>query len=226
MNPEFICFGLKNIDESKPTVAIDVDGCLLDIYKPLTIKLWQSGTKGFSMNRVLTYDWNKSLSADKAPDWLIKTSAFGDYYLNAFRKDIIELLKCDDVFLFAEFYSSICVGLLEKLSKVANVVINTASWTESIRQIKIDKLSSISGISGRAYLGAKEIVENADYVIDDCIAELDAYPDGVKKFLVNAPYNQERYNDSKNNFEDIIRSIDVTSAIHEIFCRILSERKS
>ena len=207
----------------KPVVAIDVDGCILDIYTPLTKLLHMRGFVEFSMDRVLTYDFNKSLEQNEVPEWLEKSSISGDFYLNAYRNDIFGLLSSDETFMFADFYAN-CVEMLKKLSNVATVVLNTVSFTNSIKEIKRHKLD-FDNIQVCSFVGTKFAVDNADYVIDDSISELDKYPEGTKKYLVNAPYNQVKYNNSENNFKDIIRSLSASSAMYEIYCSILSNNE-
>lgn len=211
---------ILNPDMKKPIVAIDVDGCILDIYTPLTKLLHMRGYVEFSMNRVLTYDFNKSLEQSKVPDWLSKSSISGDFYLNAYRNDIFGALSSDETFMFAKLYPN-CAEMLKKLSSVASIVLNTMSLTESIKEIKRHKLD-FSGILLNSFVGAKPALDHADFVIDDSIFELDKYSSGTKKYLVNAPYNQVEFNNSENNFKDITRSLSAASAMYEIYCSILA----
>lgn len=205
-------------------VVIDVDGVLLDVHTELEKRLRNLGYD-FGMDRVLTYDFNKSLSQDRVPLWLMETDNGYDFYLNVPRSVIFEELANVELFKKADFFED-AIEKVKELSKLPNVqvVIATQSFTEDIAIIKrerlIEKLKGVS-IEYIDFIGSnKGIVEGADYVIEDCIDNLDMY--SCSKVLVSKPYNQRENNTSVNKFEDIHTEQSSVDAVHYVACNICS----
>lgn len=186
-------------------VVVDVDGVLLDIHSALEKQLQAQGYD-FSMSRVLTYDFNKSLPQDKVPDWLINSDKGYEFFLNVPRSKIFEELGNVELFKTADFYEDAIQEIKDMvLSHNAQVIISTQSFTEEIANVKKERLlDRLAGypIEYKDFIGdSKGIIEEADYVIEDCISNIDMYD--CHKVLVSKPYNQPEFNTSKNVFKDI-----------------------
>lgn len=213
------------------TIVIDVDGVLSDIHAVVETIMHEKGYRGFNMNRVLTYDFNKSLSPDKAPFSLRKTDeGIFPYWLNAPRNEVFKQFYESRVFEEA-VYSNDAIKILKLLcqEKSVNVVISTQSYTPEVAQIKKRRISEILKEYSYEYVDFigddKGVIDNADYVVEDCIANLDKHSEAgqtVIKILIDKWYNSEKYNTSANGFKDIVRSPDTASALRYILAQLTS----
>lgn len=215
----------------KKTVVVDVDGVLHDIHAVIEKILHEQGYLDFSMSRSLTYDFNKSLKPEQAPFSLRNTdNGLYPYWLNAPRDTIYQMFREPRIFEESVFPDAM-VNALRLLCRQesANVVIATQSYTPEVAQTKkrrIDELLKGCSYKYVDFIGSnKGIVDNADYVIEDCIANLDRYDENgqsVVKILVDRPYNSEKYNISAKGFRDILRSPDAASALRYVLAKLTS----
>lgn len=206
-------------------VVIDVDGVLLDLHKALEDSLVRNGYS-FRMDRVLTYDFNKSLSEDKIPNWLKQTSEGYPYYLNAPRDEIFARFGKVELFENAYIYED-AIEEIKKLAEISyvKVIIATQSFTDEVAKIKKQRLLSKIGNTAVDYVdfigNTKGIIEGADFVIEDSISNLDMYD--CVKILISKTFNSPKYNSSKNNFNDIRVEGSTSSAIRYVRGCLLEE---
>ena len=182
----------------KIVIVIDVDGVLLDIHSELECQLRQRGFE-FSMNRVLTYDFNKSLPTELAPQWLVDTDTGFDNWCNAPRQEIFSLFADTALFMNAPF----CLSAIEQIRRMCysglyHIIIHTKSFTEPVADVKEKRLRSLlpfCNLEIRHTIGSKNdkvAIACADYVLEDCIANLTPY--ACRGYLIDQPYNREIYN--------------------------------
>lgn len=193
-------------DKVSKKVVIDVDGVLLDTHSALEARLKAMGYS-FEMKRVLTYDFNKSLPVEKVPNWLIETADKSyDFYLNAPRSYIFREFGKAGLFQEANIYEEAIhkIKLLASIPDV-EVIIATQSYAVDVaitkRECLLEALRGYS-ISYKDFIGdTKGIVEDADYIIEDCIENLNDY--NCKKFLVDKPYNQPNFNECRPDLQRV-----------------------
>lgn len=189
---------------SKPVVMLDLDGTIIDLHKPFVERVHKMGFNDFSMDRVLTYDFNKTLPESLAPAWLKESAkaSVGSYYLNADRAMLFN--EFDDVTLFedADFFDGVVDAVVE-LSKYAKVVFHSFAFKPSIAQQKIDVINKTFtdvipyGII-TSVTDSKPILLNFDYVVEDNAHDLVGYNNFTqsKLVLIDKPYNSEEFNPS------------------------------
>lgn len=215
------------------TIVIDVDGVLHDIHAVMEKILHEQGYCDFSMSRVLTYDFNKSLTPEQVP-FSLRNTDNGEYpyWLNAPREVIYKMFSEPRIFEESVFPDDMldALKLLCRQDSV-NVVIATQSYVPEIAQIKRRRINEL--LKGYSYKyidfigNSKDVVNNADCVIEDCIANLDKYDEygqSVVKILIDRPYNPEKYNTSANGFKDIVRIPDTTRALQYVLSELTSQQ--
>lgn len=207
-------------------VICDVDGVLLNIHTALENRLKELGFD-FSMDRVLTYDFNKSLSKELVPNWLKNSdTSVGEFYLNVSRQMIFELFGQSSLFETAEFDEK-AVNALKNLMKYSciSVVIYSLSFSQEIANIKSKRLSEVFKGYNYSFVsvvgGDKPALGTADYIIEDSHINLPNYADNAVKFLIDKPYNQIQFNPSyKEIIEKAVRVDSVSQACSLILSKI------
>ncbi len=198
----------------KPNIIIDMDGVLNNLNatmcKALNFSDYLSqGTtnirtnNNISVSRILTYNYNKDLDSSLVPEDIALSFKSGEYYLNAYRSDILKLFEDKRVFIKAGLlFKDEVKKLLLELSSSANIIIHTLSFTDEISKYKQKLLTNAFGdvpnikiltLSG----GDKDSLDcDVDFVIEDCLGNLVKYSSdsNCKLILINTTYNQELYN--------------------------------
>lgn len=202
------------------TVVIDMDGVLLDVHPLLEKLLCEKGYK-FSMQNVLTYDFNKSL---KNPPASLVSLGFGKKtnYLGIKRDDIYSLFNSPSLFMDSPFYAKAILRLKELCkTRGVHVIIWTEANNDRVKNTKKCMLESVlAGYDYEFYCSvgeSKKAVEDADYVIDDSPFALDLYRSSkCKKFLVDKPYNKAKYNDKNVSYTGFNVIKDAGDALFQI----------
>lgn len=184
-------------------IVFDMDGVLLDLHTSLEKKL-KIEYPNFTMNNVLTYDFNKSLDLSLFPfDNGLRKNNLGLY---ASYDEIIKCLNNPDIYKEALVYKNVCL-LLETLSKKGHTIyITTKTMDFNVAKYKTEQLNQLFGglknVSIIVTLGKnKSIIADADIVIEDNPFELERYLSlNVNRYLINKSYNQVQYN---RNLEDV-----------------------
>lgn len=202
------------------TVVIDIDGVLLDIMTPLEASLHRLGFSEFRGDNVLTYDWNRSFGQQNgcpAPVLGVPLEAIyselGDVSL--FKKAVWDKASLELIKSLATSYK----GRLR-------FVIYSLSFTKDIsdykRQVCTEEFKGYDNISFVAVNGKdKKAYPNADAVVEDCLDNLNMYPDSCLKIIRHWAYNQEKYNsDYRELFPKCKRAGTTYQAIN-LACNIL-----
>lgn len=219
------------------TVVFDIDGVLLDLHSVLERRLRAEGYVDFSMSLVKTYDFNKTfVSQLKSYDLPLYLEQLPPHmrdtdYMGAPRQRIFEVLSDVTVFEEAELSreSIRLIKLLMDKSKDVNVIFHSVSYSSDIEAVKNRRLTeAFKGYEGRyKYVHSdgkdgKGIIENANFVVEDCIENLRQYdnvPD-CERLLIMKPYNTRVYNPDHAEFFDMLNMElcgSTEKAIHRIF---------
>ena len=188
------------------TILFDLDGVLFDIHSTLENCI-KDVNPLFSMERVVTYDFNGSVSYDDLPDWIRITDAFPNEKqtyrgLNADYNTIYTWLKDVELFERSKYIDNAFL-MLTYLTKYYKVVVHTLAYSYDIANFKsstffeslVDEKAS-GDISFICTVGDfKESLVYADYVVEDCIENCLEYKNiGVENFLlIDKPYNSSQF---------------------------------
>lgn len=185
-------------------VVFDLDGTLVDLHSPFASRV-KCGYPLFDMNRVLTYDFNKSLDFTKVDESFLKTEKFSDmrdiyFGLNAPRSLMFTYLSDLSLFEEAQYYDGVIEGLVE-LSKVCNIIFHSLALTKEIAHYKSEMIyrdfGQLFDFTVVTTIGrTKPALIGMDYVVDDNIFDLADYigNSNVELLLIDKPYNSELHN--------------------------------
>lgn len=176
------------------TIAVDVDGVLLDVHSALEEYLHNKGYSEFSMERWLTYDMNKSLD--------IETHGADKAELGAPHSEIIKAFNDLELFKQSKVDES-AVGFIREQAQTGRVkyIIYTLSYTDEIRQWKKDVFfekyfGGVENVEFRGIVASdKEACDSAiTAVIEDSPLALEKYAENIRLYLIDKPYNSREYN--------------------------------
>lgn len=212
----------------KKTIVFDLDGVLVDCHSALE-EMVHDKYPEFSVKRILTYDFNKSLDMLKAPYWFLTSREYTPigkefYGLNADRSELLNLLSDLRLFENADFFNGV-TNMLPLLAKHYNIVFHSFAYTREIANYKSEMIdfhfkdkfayTMITSIGTK-----KPCILNADFVVEDNLFDLEGYiGSDAKLLLVDRPYNQELFNPSLSSvFENSVRFKNIT----EVFKYLLN----
>ena len=199
----------------KKSIVFDLDGTLVDTHKALE-SLVKDENPNFSVERILTYDFNKSLDFSKAPQWFLDTMEYEklghrNYGLNVERKVLINLLSDLRLFRKAELFDSVH-DTLPSIAEYYEIIFHSFAYTREIANYKSVIIDSYFknkfDYTMITSIGIKKpCILNADFVVEDNLFDLEGYiGSGTKLLLIDRPYNQELYNqDLSSVFENSLR---------------------
>lgn len=185
-------------------VVFDLDGTLVDLHSPLVNRV-KCDYPLFDMNRVLTYDFNKSLDFTKVSESFLETEKFSDmrdiyFGLNAPRSLMFSHLSDLSLFEEARYYDGVIEGLVG-LSKVCNIIFHSLAFTKEIAHYKSEMIyrdfGQLFDFTVVTTVGkSKPALIGMDYVVEDNIFDLDDYVGNsdAELLLIDKPYNSELYN--------------------------------
>lgn len=187
----------------KKSILFDLDGVLVDLHSELENRLHKMGYTEFSMMRVLTYDFNKSLEA--APEFLKESNIPNyEYYINAPRNVIFDLLGDITLFENAKLHNNIVEDLIE-LSKHYDIGFHSFALNTTIANQKANLINScFSGLFKYNLILSTGVKKSAilgyDYIVEDNIFDLTDYAKFTTSelFIIDKPYNQEKFNKSND----------------------------
>lgn len=228
------------------TIVVDLDGCVFDTQKVVEQRLKSKGYVEFSLDRVLCYDFNKSLKEEYTNLVRSKSSPQHDYpyYCGAPREEIFAELA--DPIIYKEVFNldyndsdayKQALGYLRYFmqSSEFRVIFQSVSYTQAIAQAKDIALQRL--FSGEDYeylveIGDVEKVfpENTLYVIEDnirvgkhCRVDVD---DVTKPLLLlirkawNNPHCDATIKDTDNTFSVKCNTLlEALKYIYERECR-------
>lgn len=199
----FIVVFYKGEYSMKDAIVFDLDGVIYDINKLVAERVKES-YPNFSMNRVLTYDFNKSL--ENIPEWLSSSAVDTEEYdnrccLNAPRNVIFSHYSDSNLFLDCPIMPD-AVDVIRELGKDFVIIFNSYAVNDAVKIAKLERicadfnsckdLSIAVGISSGE---PKKSIFGAKYVIDDSIEELKKYENSnTNLILKNHSYNTDKYN--------------------------------
>lgn len=120
-------------------IVCDVDGVVVNLLGSIERILQSRGYTGFTQDRVLTYDFNKSLCENNIPENIKNTATSGEYYLNTTRQEIFSCFTDNSVYSNIEFYDLIYINsFIELLNQTgdAEVIFHTVSANQNIADTK------------------------------------------------------------------------------------------
>lgn len=187
----------------KKQVVIDLDGTLFDIHREVDKVVQAKGYPNYGINRVLTYDFNKSLDISAPNAWDVVSSAeegVGEYFLNAPRAVIFDALSDVGIFERAEvFGGDATIKALKRLMNTEKVFVTfySISFTEEIAEVKRKRLWKLFGDCEehweyKAQLGGDlKSAICADFVVEDNVRAAESYSflKTCKFCCVRRPYN-------------------------------------
>ncbi len=121
------------------SIVCDVDGVVINLVGSVARLLQAKGYTDFTQDRVLTYDFNKSLRDENVPKEIKDTAVKGEYYLNTTRAEIFSCFTDEHLYDEVEFYDK------EELNKYieffgkyreVSMLFHTVSATKHIANLK------------------------------------------------------------------------------------------
>lgn len=189
-------------------IVVDLDGTIVDTNRVLEKKV-RKVYPHFSMRRVLTYDYNKSLTSP--PPWLVASSIdTGNYYLNAPR-DYVLTMYDPCLYHNIRFFKGV-VQCLRELASHENVIFYTlvqcAAEAESKKRLlaKVFKGQRYNFVWRLASEG-KPPLPFADIVFDDCYTNLAVYPKSCKRVLIHRQYNHQLVSKASSEGILVVRNL-------------------
>lgn len=211
----------------KKSIMFDLDGVLVDLHSSLERIVVETYPK-FSCERILTYDFNKSLDFSKVSDLFLDSDVFPSmrdtfFGLNAPVDYIKSELSNLRVFKEALYFDGV-VELLQSLSEFYNIVFHSYAYTCDIAQYKTDMIYRDFGgkfnFSVVTSVGIKKpALYGMDYVIEDNLFDLEEYLGcpNVNLCIIDRPYNSELFNPNLSSvFEESVRYKNIQSCLQDL----------
>ena len=203
----------------KKVVVLDVDDVIVDLNGRVEIEVSRK-YPDFSFERVFTYDFNKSLTAEckklvgiseedpwngvGAPsEYILSKYGLVDSFRGVHLFDIPRLAelcrKCDVVFHTSGVTVDVCKFKLAYL----NALLDTLGVCACVSVELLGNMVYVNfqdtepqGVVDRCFVSKPALV--CDFVIEDCLGNLRGYS-GCRKFIVDKPWNNPTYNPSYND---------------------------
>ena len=209
------------------TIIFDIDGVLLNFHKAFEEYIQRTYPK-FSMSKVYTYDFNKSMTEEtisrlELPNFCFKPQ--NNYGLSAKRDYLLESLNEVEIYEKSEPFDSI-ITILKKLSENgANIILHSYTRSNEVAAYKKKQLNEmfkeIPNIKIIVSVGETKPILKGDIVIEDCIDNLlDYIGTNTKLCLIDMPYNQTLANLEKCMLlskEGVIRCDNIAQALNKAF---------
>lgn len=225
------------------TVVIDLDGVTFDTQGVLEDRLKAMGYADFNLNRVLCYDFNKSLTTEGQAILMKDNDSQYPYYCNAPREKIFSVLADPTIYedVLVRDYDNWQEGLrgsLLMLKLMANpdfsIVFQSVCGSEEIALAKDKALKALFGKRSYTFVpvygDVKPILEGASYIIEDNIrvakncSSDESRTDGKPLLLlVKKPWNNPVYDstikDTDNTYNVSVASLyEALKYIYEREC--------
>lgn len=218
-------------ENMKKRIVIDLDGVVFPTQELLcTMVRETTPSSKFSLDRILTYNFNKSLDMSLVPEEVLKRDEYTfddiEYGLGIPRKDVFALLTSPELFKRLTPYEEVHDALLNFTNAVGDgfeVVFYSLAWSTEILKLKEESIQRYFGDIPNLYysliVSSDRVTKpfmSCDYLIEDnpsAVSNVD-----TKCFLVDKPYNNEGYSLAGMNlkFNDVTRVSSLAEALNLI----------